>query len=163
MFKTIASLASLLVLTLVAASAGAEAKVDTDLKLEWDTPAGWTSTVQGNTTIMEDPKKETAIMLVKTTEKDAQQVMAGIDQLLASTIKDLKFPEKPTKGTTNGLVSVQNRLTGKLDGKDVKGILRILETPEKRYLVVVAVAATEKYEDLKGPINVFLKTIKSKK
>jgi hypothetical protein len=163
MFKTVASFASLLVLMLVAAPSRAEVKVDTDLKLEWDTPAGWTSNVQGNTTILEDPKKETAIMLVKTTDKDAQQVMAGVDQLLASTIKDLKFPEKPTTGKTNDLRSIQNRLTGKLDGKDVKGILRILESPEKRYLVIVAVAVTDKYEELKGPINVFLKTIKAKK
>jgi hypothetical protein len=163
MFKTIVSFAALLAVTLVAAPARAQAKGDPDLKLEWEVPAGWKGEVQGNTTILEDPKGETTIMLVKTGDKDAEQVMAGIDQVLGATIKDLKYEDKPTTGQTNGLRSIQQRLTGKLDGKPVKGIMRLLEAPEKRYLVIVAVALTDKYETLRGPINAFLKSVKPQK
>lgn len=163
MSKIIASLAALMALTLTAAPSRAEVKVDTDVKLEYDVPAGWSSSTQGNATILMDPKQETTIMLVKTTEKDAQSVMKGVDQLLAKTLKDIKYDEKPTVGTTNALRSIQQRMTAKFEDKPMKGLMRILETPEKKYLVIVALAVEAKYEELRGPINVFLNSIKAKK
>jgi hypothetical protein len=162
MFKTLVSIVALLAVSLHAAPSPAQVKVDSDLKLQWEVPAGWKAEVQGNTTILEDPKGETTIMLVKATDKDAEQVMAGIDQVLGATIKDLKYEDKPTRGTNNGLRNIQQRLTGKIGGKPVNGIMRLIEAPEKKFLVVVAVGLTDKYESLRGPISVFMKSIKPK-
>lgn len=163
MQKTLASLATLLALTFFAASSHAEKKVDADLKLEWDVPAGWKVDTTGNATIMQDPTGDTMIMLVKTTETNQQKVADGVDAWLGQAMKDIKYPEKPTVGKTNELKSIQARMTATYEGKPVKGVMRILETPNKKYLIIGAVALASKYEELKGPINVFLKSIKAVK
>jgi hypothetical protein len=163
MSKTIASLAALFALTLFAVPSRAEMKAEPDLQLEYDAPAGWSSSTDKNTTVLMDPKQETTIMLVKTDAKDAEKVMKDIDSVLASVLKDIKYDEKPTVGKTNELRSIQQRMTAKYEGKPMKGIMRILETPNKKYLVIVALAVEAKYEQLRDPINVFLKSIKAKK
>lgn len=163
MQKTLASLATLLALTLYAAPSYAEKKVEADLKLEYEVPAGWSSDTDKNATILQDPKGETIILLVKTTETNAQKVAEGVDVFLGSALKDIKYPEKPTTGTTNNLKSIQARITATYEGKPVKGVMRILESPEKKYLIIGALALEAKYEELRGPINVFLKSIKATK
>jgi hypothetical protein len=163
MSKTIASLTALFALILGAASARAEMKVEPDLQLEYEAPAGWSVSPDKNNVVLQDPKQETTILLVKADAKDAEKVMKDIDTVLASVLKDIKYDEKPTVGKTNELRSIQQRMTAKYEGKPMKGIMRILETPNKKYLVIVALALESKYEELKGPINVFLKSIKAKK
>src|SRR5262249_31319726 len=158
------SLVALLALTLTAAPSHADVRVDSDTKLEYDVPSGWTTNAQGNAAILQDAKQETVITLVKTTEKDAPGVLNGIDKLFNSTMKDIKLDGNITEGSTNGLRSKQQRMTAKYGDKPWKGLIRVLETPEHKYVVIIIALAVEaKYEELKGPINVFLTSIKPHK
>jgi hypothetical protein len=162
MRKTVGSMIAFLALALSATAARADVKTDPAAKIQYEVPAGFVESKNGNMVEYDDPKKEMAFILVVTDAKTEEKAQQELEAVVNGMVKDMKVVKDWNHGNTNKLINSQIKTTATYEGKPVNLTLRVYhQLPEKsKKLIVVGMYLSDKKAALAPTFSKFFESIK---
>jgi hypothetical protein len=151
---------ALVVLLALAGTAGADTKVDKELKLQMDVPAGWKVTVAGDTTAYDHPSNEVSVLVIRTTQTDTQQAMADLGKRLGGIVTDVKQLGSAERKKLNGLDAVLVKATGQVGGKACDIVFLLITAPTGKIGIVVGIMEEAKRDQHAVEVQKLVSSIK---
>lgn len=127
-------------------------------------PDGWKLSAAGDELLIaESPKEdEAAFLFAKVDGKSADQAVAGLDELIAKIVSDVKVT-KAGKTTLNGMPAIAITGTGKADGKTALLMAVIVEAAPEKYLFTIGIVDAAKKAAYKATLDKVLGGIRKTK
>lgn len=151
---------TLALVALMASPALARVHKDERGKVSVEIPDAWTVTIEGNQ-LTASPKDESIVLIFEVFDgKTVEKVLEGLERELAKTVKDLKPDGEPEELKVNGLKGVSMDAKGKVDGKPVELGLAVLETPNKKALLVFGMGESAQLKKHEAAVSRILQSIK---
>ena len=118
--------------------------------LETEIPENWEILEEDASIEVSSPNSDIMISFQSFPEAELEAVLAGLDQMMAETILDLKPVSEPSMIDINGLPVMMSDASGLMDGLPVQIAIFLVPSDDMVLLILGIARSNAKEEDIKG-------------